>query len=351
MSEPIGIIGCGGRTPVGANLLASAAAVRSGLSAVRVHSAPIDKGGEPMCYAADSFLDPHMAISERFGRLCDSGIGEALTPLAGHRSRVTTVPLFLGLPEPKPGLSPSLGKEIVSRLQRSVTHGMGLTSMSALPHGHAAGLMALEEAWKYLLAGQAEFCLAGGVDSYLAPETLEWLDEEGQLMSSQNRSGFPPGEAAGFCLLARVTTALRYNLRILARIVNVATAREPCRIKTETICIGAGLTEAIAKATGVLLPGERIDLTYCDMNGERYRNEEFTFGVLRTQKVFVDANDHLHPADCWGDVGAASGPLFAGLAVASALRRYANGPRVLLWASSEGGQRSAAVLYLELAGR
>jgi 3-oxoacyl-[acyl-carrier-protein] synthase-1 len=50
------------------------------------------------------------------------------------------------------------------------------------------------------------------------------------------------------------------------------------------------------------------------------------------------------PADCWGDIGAASGPLFANLAVAAGLRGYAKGPRTLIWASSERGDRAAAVV-------
>ena len=59
----------------------------------------------------------------------------------------------------------------------------------------------------------------------------------------------------------------------------------------------------------------------------------------------MDAIDRLTPASCWGDVGA-SGPLFGALAIASGLRGYAKGPRAMLWTSSEGGQRGAAILHL-----
>ena len=43
-------------------------------------------------------------------------------------------------------------------------------------------------------------------------------------------------------------------------------------------------------------------------------------------------------------MGAASGPLFAMLACQAFARGYSNGPRTMLWASSEGGRRGAAVL-------
>src|SRR5436853_7542086 len=95
-------------------------------------------------------------------------------------------------------------------------------------------------------------------------------------------------------------------------------------------------------------PDERVNGQICDLNGQRYRNEEFTFTLTRTQPLLVKAHDFATPADCWGDVGAASGPLFAMLAIASGLRGYASGPRVLLWAGAEAGQRAAALLHLHL---
>jgi 3-oxoacyl-[acyl-carrier-protein] synthase-1 len=209
--------------------------------------------------------------------------------------------------------------------------------------------MAIEEACRMIQTGKADFCIAGGVDSYLDPDTIEWLDHEEQLMSGENRSAFPPGEASGFCLLTSNQLAQRYNLPILASIVSITTAHEENRIKTETICIGEGLSAAFRKVcAGLKLPEEKISTIYCDMNGERYRNEEFVFTALRMQSAFIDVHDFIHPADCWGDVGAASGPLFAALAIISAQRGYAKGSRTLLWTSSEGGERSAAILHLPI---
>lgn len=55
-----------------------------------------------------------------------------------------------------------------------------------------------------------------------------------------------------------------------------------------------------------------------------------------------------HGVDAWGDVGAASGPLFVVLAVASGQRGYAHGRHVLAWASSDGGTRAALTLTLPI---
>jgi 3-oxoacyl-[acyl-carrier-protein] synthase-1 len=109
------------------------------------------------------------------------------------------------------------------------------------------------------------------------------------------------------------------------------------------------LTKAILSVTeGFDKPdGPRIDDIIGDMNGEPYRADEYAFAIVRTSRRFVDAGTFQAPADCWGDVGAASGPLFAVLATAAASRGYARGPHTLLWTSSESGERTALVLYSE----
>jgi 3-oxoacyl-[acyl-carrier-protein] synthase-1 len=207
-------------------------------------------------------------------------------------------------------------------------------------------LFALAEACAYIISGAAPWAIAGGVDSYIDSQSLEWLDDRKQLMSSLNRSGFPPGEAAGFCLLASAEAARSTNLEILGRVRSVGDAIESSPMKTESICVGAGLTAAIRKA---LMPietdGELVNRTYCDLNGERYRSEEYVYALLRTQSAFVDAHDYVTPADCWGDIGAASGPLLTALAIEWGRRGWTDGPLSLVWASSESGERAAATLW------
>ncbi len=118
-------------------------------------------------------------------------------------------------------------------------------------------------------------------------------------------------------------------------------------MKTDTVCVGEGLTQVYQQATAGLRQGEEVSRTICDINGERYRNVEFPYAILRVHQPFVDAGAYDSPADCWGDVGAASGPLFALLAIAAAQRGYAKGPHTLIWCSSEGGARAGALLRCE----
>jgi 3-oxoacyl-[acyl-carrier-protein] synthase-1 len=186
------------------------------------------------------------------------------------------------------------------------------------------------------------------VDSYLDTDTLEWIERNDQLHKSTNAWGFVPGEAAAFCLLCSGETARRHHLVPLGWILGVETSFEENRIKTETVCIGKGLTDAVRKVLDLMSATRcKIDNIICDQNGEAYRAAEQGFLLARTMERFVDASDFLSPADCWGDVGAASGPLFVMLASAAAQKKYGKGPSTLLWTSSEGGERAALIHWAD----
>ena len=205
--------------------------------------------------------------------------------------------------------------------------------------------MALQAAAQWLAQGQYQAVLVVGVDSYHDEQTVRSLEIHHRLKTRDIRGGFPPGEAAGACLLVRQGVAQRAGWSAHARIHSGAIALEPSPLRSNEPSLGEGLTAVIAAATQNLkLPQEQITLTYCDLNGERFRNEEFVFALLRTQAAFRDPNDYMSPADCWGDVGAASGPLFVMLAVAAKLRGHAKGRYPLLWAGSDSGYRSAIAL-------
>lgn len=264
------------------------------------------------------------------------------SPLKQISIEQVEIKVFLGLPEHRPGIQDGLAERVASSIKSFDTEQYKINEVRTALKGHAAGLMALESASGLLAEG--EFCLVGGVDSYIDPDTLDWIEDNEQLHIPSNAWGFIPGETAAFCLLCTSKTANRYKLSIKAQLFSVETALEKNCIKTETVCIGEGLTLAVKKALQALPEGMKIDQTYCDQNGEAYRADEFGFMLARLSKHFNDPSEFIAPADCWGDVGAASGPLFVNLHCAAAEREYCNGSHSLLWASSEGGERSAAIL-------
>jgi 3-oxoacyl-[acyl-carrier-protein] synthase-1 len=82
---------------------------------------------------------------------------------------------------------------------------------------------------------------------------------------------------------------------------------------------------------------------YCDINGERYRSEEWSLAVLRVPHA-TKTLDYVAPVACWGDVGAAIGPLSCILATRAWARRYSKGRNALIWCGSETGLRAAIAL-------
>ena len=185
------------------------------------------------------------------------------------------------------------------------------------------------------------------VDSYLAPETLEWVEDCDQLHGGgpmNNAWGFVPGEAAGAALVGGQAFVQQCSIMPIADVLAVGIGHEDKRIKTDTVCLGEGLTQALRSALFGLAPGAHIDDVFCDMNGEPYRADEYGFAVLRTSEWFRAATDFVAPADCWGDVGAASAPLHLSLAAIGHRKNYCNGPLSMVWASSESGERGAALM-------
>lgn len=339
------VVGVGAMTPVGFTAPSSAAAVRAGVAGFGEHPFMIDRQGEPMIVAAVPRFGDKPDTEDRLSRLAYIAAREALAPVAAHCRELGSVSLILGLPPQRPGRPGELDRQLVDVIGRAGA----INSVECITTGHSAGLMALETAARKVIANPARFFLAGGVDSYLEPETLEWLEENDQLHNGPNAYGFIPGEAAGFCLLCSQQAAERFRLQILARVWTAATARETKLIKTDTVCLGKGLTEVIEKVCAQLpSAADQIDHSICDMNGEPYRADEYGFAVSRLANRFVNASQFVAPADSWGDVGAASGPLFVNLVAAAGQRRYATARYNLLWTSSESGERSAAILQTEI---
>lgn len=341
--QRVGIIGTGARTPVGLDGPSTAAAVRAGIAVMTRHPFMLDKNAEPMMVCADAVLPTSMAGAERLVSLALPAAREALNPLRDHGER-PNVALFVAVSEERPGQQPDLDRAFMSRLVAALAGECAVIESACYPAGHAGGLFCLEQAMSSIASGRSQFCLVGGVESYLDAETLEWLDQTDQLHSEATTWGFCPGEGAAFCLLASEPAIARLGLTVPIDLLSAGSARELHRIATDTVCVGEGLSEAFKKTLAGLPADCRVNHTICDMNGEPYRGNEYGFAVLRSPRTFAEDADFETPADCCGDMGAASGPLFVTLATAAAIKDYASGPVTLLWASSYSGLRAAAVL-------
>lgn len=107
--------------------------------------------------------------------------------------------------------------------------------------------------------------------------------------------------------------------------------------------VGLNRLDLVREAMLSLDPSKQVDEVYCDINGERYRTEEWGFALLRTADR-MGTTAYTTAVGEWGDVGAASGALLMILAVQAWQRGYARGESSLVWSSSDGGLRAATVL-------
>ncbi|MDB4977390.1 MAG: hypothetical protein JWN48_5731 [Myxococcaceae bacterium] len=337
------IIALGARTPVGFSAEGSAAAIRGRISRIATHPALLDATGAPLDCAADAVLDSGLIGPDRMVELARL----ALRDLERHvdRDRIGSKPLsmLLGVAEPRPGFDADDALDLAGQLA-SDEAGVLRYSIETIPTGHAGSLRAVELAVERIRSGAVDLCVAGGVDSYLDTDTLEWLDGERRLAREGVRTGFPPGEAAAIVLLASPRARARLGLPTLARVRGAASAQEARALDSETGSLGEGLSHAVRLATRGLAAGELISDLYGDLNGERHRSEDWGFTVLRSAELLRDGSDINTAVGECGDIGAATGALHCVLAARAWQRGYALGPLALLWAGSWSGARSVVLL-------
>ena len=336
------IIDIEARTPVGMRAGTAAAAVRAGICRVAEHPFMLDPMGEPLRGARDPFLDPVLFGQGRLFALAADPLERICVRLSGALPPDLTV--ILALPERRPGWTERDEAALVDALTQVLRTRFRRARLVATASGHAGSLQAIQAASALIGRGEAEICLVGGVDSYFHPETLDWLFEQRRVVTSETRSAFFPGEAAGFVALASAASLRQLRLASLARVGSVGVAVEHCLPSHDKECLGLGLAQALLAAGEGTSGADPVDRILCDINGERYRAQEWGMAVLKTPHLFRDATAYEAPAISWGDVGAASGALFAILAAQGWARGYARGRRALLFAGSGGGTRAAVLL-------
>lgn len=343
---PVPIVGLGASTPVGRTVWASVAAARAGVCGFSDHPFMIDTAGEPMRVSRVPWLDVDVQGIPRYLALLCPALEEALAGIRRVVERdAPRVGLALALPSARPGRPADLG-HLLSAAVCERYFGV-FASTVVVETGHAAGYAALDAAMKGIRHQSVDVCVVAGVDSYLSPETLEWIEACDQLHGAgqlNNAWGFIPGEAASALVVGSPAWARDTAADVYGEVVGVGLGHETNLIKTDSVCVGEGLTEAFRAALGGLAPPERIHNVFCDLNGETYRADEYGFSVLRTTECFRAPGDFVAPADCWGDVGAAGAALHVAMGVIATRKGYAQGPNSLVWAGSETGERGAAVI-------
>lgn len=343
MRPAIQIVAAGARAPVGATAEGVAAAIRAGIRRMHAVQLAALPGELESFVARDPLLDPDdWDGTTRMRALATAALTEIVRKVSAAMKPGAAVPVLLGLPEERPGWTTADVSRVVAALEAV---GGARLSLEISPRlvGHASVLQSLKEAAGRLASDEGcPLVIVGGVDSYLDIETLAWLRGEGRWFEEGSRNGFIPGEAAAFVALTDGARARRLGLTAAATLHAVAAASETRVIGGDANVLGEALTSAVH---GALASSEGpVDEIWCDINGERYRSEEWGFAALRLGPALRDASAYHTAARSCGDTGAATGALGVLGCLQAWRRRYAQGPRALIWGGSDSGLRVAALL-------
>lgn len=206
--------------------------------------------------------------------------------------------------------------------------------------GNAGGLAALSRAAAAVAEGRVPRAIVAGVDTRLDPDHCAALDAAGLLKHEANPSGRIPGEEASAVLIEPAAAAEARGAPALAFLGPVGSARQEAD-GDGAPSDGSALTDAVRAASG---SGAPLDWVACDLNGERERAREWGLVVVRLRALLGEAAHLWHPADCRGDVGAASATSLVAAGARAFGRGYAPADRCLIWTASDGGERAAVLL-------
>ena len=212
---------------------------------------------------------------------------------------------------------------------------------------HVAGLLALARATEDLRAGKADFAVIGAVDSLLHSTFLHAIANEGRLKTPSNPAGLIPGEAAVILVLERARDAERRGAPALGRLGTVAVDRETIPLGVGQPIRAEGASRAIAAALEQNGGPASIHRAIVDLTGERWRALEWALVETRCLGGLPNDWQLWHPADCFGDVGAASSLAAVALALRAFARGYGGGGGVLVSAAAARGERAATCIFPE----
>ncbi|MBZ4422600.1 hypothetical protein [Myxococcus sp. RHSTA-1-4] len=219
-------------------------------------------------------------------------------------------------------------------------------SLHVLHDGPAGGASALRQADALLGSRQAERCVVGGVDSYLDIPTLEWLEATRRLKTPERPTGLMPGEGAAFLAIERASAprerreiplALLGPLTLLEEDASADESQAPGEVLARTLC---DVLERNPERD------EEVRVLIHDLNGQDRRSLEWGHALLRGSQSFPRVRQLTRwlPAVSFGDVGCATVPFQACIAVRALARGYALGRQLLLCCSEDAGTRAALII-------
>lgn len=300
----------------------------------------VDEMGESVVLAPVSLLPKQLTGPLRVAALARHALDGAIRPLAGSLG-ASRVHLCIALPARyRANERGALSREGNSVLEQLATHerlGVMAGDVWAYPEGVAAGALALAQAKSLLETHPNDLAVVCGADSYYDAAVLAQLEREDRLMTADNLDALRPGEGAACLVLVGARHALA-RTHAVAQVVAVGVGDEPSARDPEQHTMARGLSAALKTAAMPLRgAGKRCNWLLTDVTHEQRRIRELQLLLARFGDV-VGFDLRLEtPARELGEVGAATLPLYAVLAMEGWQREYAIDADALCFASSQHG--------------
>lgn len=216
--------------------------------------------------------------------------------------------------------------------------------LQVVPQGNASMPYAFAQAVEIIKNDPAAVCIIGGIDSLLQRSTLNWFEGAGRLKSESygRQQGLIAGEAVGFMVIESQAQARQSVRPVLAHIAGLGLAKEPNTRASNSPGRNSGLTNA-CHAAMKNIQSKDISAVFGDLNGENSRAMEWSMADMRCFKERHAQRKQCSPANCYGDIGAASGVVLANIVTQGVVRNWLQSP-VLLFCSDDHGACGALIL-------
>ncbi len=269
-------------------------------------------------------MSPRSTRHRRRLRLACSAVTEASDALGSPCLPVSLV--TSGRDDPDGTLLDDLASALGNRVDR------GGSLLFAV--GSAGVFFALLDAGHRIASGETTAVMVIGVDSMLDPLRLDALQSARRLLVDDAMDGFIPGEgAAALVVSAEVSGAMA-----MATLAGVGVGDDVFRVEGEHPLTADALTAAVHSALAGAT--EPVSELWAGLNGESWTAREWAIAARRAHREIAPDAEVWHPAEAFGDPGAALGAMLIALGAIGQHRGRGRSP-ALAWSASDEGTRGA----------
>ncbi len=334
-------------TALGPSVATTVGAIRARKSAYAISEYETEDG-KPITMARipdavfnliDAEIDEGDRFNFRYDRIIKMAI-LAAREACYHKTAEQPIPIVVGisdLPFDKEGLG-----SLLENLQENCKPWISTQLSRSLHSGRVAGIEAIDFAFSYLYELDYPYVLIAASDSFLDDYVITPLANEHRLLTAGASNAFAPGEAASCLLLTRHPQFAEIRQGYGIALHRPGMAHEEGHLYSGTPYKGEGLDRAFKQALNNQ-PKQSIQSIYSSMNGENHWAKEYGVAYLRNKEKFIDHVKIEHPADSYGDLGAATGTTLIAVA-AENLHKDRNATKHLIYSSSDSGKRGAIVV-------